>query len=204
MSQSYSFFHNVVSSSWILPVALPLAGRYNNETNTKTSSPPHRQTKTLPYRDQCKKDDITMRISKISKLIFLLPLCLLAYGGGGCTFCSAFAPIVIPQRKLFSSSSSYLPAEKSKNKLLPGLETLQTKASEFAASSLNELSGGSNKLATTTRPPLKASPPAPFDPTNPEALIAITKSFIATDFGIQSSQVRIDEIFCLVSSNFHI
>eukprot|EP00571_Detonula_confervacea_P017554 CAMPEP_0172311632 /NCGR_PEP_ID=MMETSP1058-20130122/15347_1 /TAXON_ID=83371 /ORGANISM="Detonula confervacea, Strain CCMP 353" /LENGTH=1057 /DNA_ID=CAMNT_0013024889 /DNA_START=145 /DNA_END=3314 /DNA_ORIENTATION=+ len=39
------------------------------------------------------------------------------------------------------------------------------------------------------RPPLKPSPPPPFDPTNPEALISITKSFLATDFGILSSQV---------------
>ncbi|KAL7535311.1 hypothetical protein ACHAXR_006412 [Thalassiosira sp. AJA248-18] len=38
-------------------------------------------------------------------------------------------------------------------------------------------------------PPLTPSPPPPFDPTNPEALISITKSFIATDFGIQSSQL---------------
>lgn len=37
--------------------------------------------------------------------------------------------------------------------------------------------------------PSPPSPPPPFDPTNPKTLIAITKSFIATDFGIQSSQL---------------
>lgn len=42
--------------------------------------------------------------------------------------------------------------------------------------------GGTNKLTPT--------PPLPFDPTNPEALISITKAFIASDFGIQSSQLR--------------
>ncbi|KAL7519157.1 hypothetical protein ACHAWX_003950 [Stephanocyclus meneghinianus] len=42
---------------------------------------------------------------------------------------------------------------------------------------------------TSNKVPSPPTPP-PFDPTNPEALIAITKSFIATDFGIQTSQLQ--------------
>lgn len=38
--------------------------------------------------------------------------------------------------------------------------------------------------------PRKPSPPAPFDPTSPEALIAVTKSFVSTDFGVQTSGLR--------------
>jgi len=135
--------------------------------------------------------------------------------GGGGSSClvsvSAFAPpIVTPaQGRQFSSSLPTLHAEQQPNNaLLSDLKNLQSKASDFVANSFNdeatsttsmtmkdELSGmntssRSTLLSKRTAPPLKVTPPPPFDPTNPEALIAITKSFIATDFGIQTSQVR--------------
>lgn len=55
------------------------------------------------------------------------------------------------------------------------------------ATKLSKL-GGDDDL-TPPSSPFRPSPPPPFDPTDPEALISVTKSFIATDFGIQSSQL---------------
>eukprot|EP00956_Cyclotella_meneghiniana_P028535 scaffold66649_cov36-Cyclotella_meneghiniana.AAC.4 len=63
---------------------------------------------------------------------------------------------------------------------LSDIDKLKTALSTSSFSSLDN----NNKLLQPTPPS-----PLPFDPTNPEALIAITKSFIATDFGIQSSQL---------------
>ena len=52
-----------------------------------------------------------------------------------------------------------------------------------AAASTERTPPRKNKLIPTP-------PPLIFDPTNPKAMIAIAKAFIATDFGIQEAQVR--------------
>lgn len=62
---------------------------------------------------------------------------------------------------------------------------------QFALANISDLPSA---LPTPIKPkpptsPTPPSPPPPFDPSNPEALIATTKSFIATDFGIQTLQV---------------
>ncbi len=66
----------------------------------------------------------------------------------------------------------------------------------------NELMAADTTTSTKERPAappkqkklIPTPPPLVFDPANPKAMIAIVKSFIATDFGIQASgaaQVRI-------------
>ena len=56
-------------------------------------------------------------------------------------------------------------------------------AAAAAASTEERTPPQKNKLTPTP-------PPLIFDPTNPKAMIAIAKAFIATDFGIQEAQVR--------------
>ena len=56
-------------------------------------------------------------------------------------------------------------------------------AAAAAASTEERTPPKKNKLTPTP-------PPLIFDPTNPKAMIAIAKAFIATDFGIQEAQVR--------------
>jgi hypothetical protein len=156
---------------------------------------------------------ITMRVILSASLAAAAAYYRGGDGGGGSSCLvsvSAFAPpIVTPtQGRQFSSSLPTLYAEQQPNNaLLSDLKNLQSKSSDFVANSFNdeatsttsmtmkdELSGmntsSSTLLSKRTASPLKVTPPPPFDPTNPDALIAITKSFIATDFGIQTSQVR--------------
>eukprot|EP00804_Cyclotella_cryptica_P002764 CCRYP_021221-RA/>CCRYP_021221-RA protein AED:0.08 eAED:0.08 QI:191/1/1/1/0.66/0.5/4/275/1069 len=93
---------------------------------------------------------------------------------------AAFVPTAPSLTKHNSYCSQRLMAFKTGN----ALTNLQDALPDLNIDKLNPLSSSptSNKIPSPPTPP-------PFDPTNPEALIAITKSFISTDFGIQTSQL---------------
>ena len=95
--------------------------------------------------------------------------------------------------------------------------TATAMAEELKGINTSSSSEGNNKLMaadTTSTEEERPLPPAPpkqkkliptppplvFDPANPKAMIAIVKSFIATDFGIQAgaAQVRIFIHMCLM------
>lgn len=144
-------------------------------------------------------------------LVFFLSAFLAVNIGSGNRCISAFAPIITPLQ--FSSSQLRLHAE-ANNALLSDLKDMQSKesSSDFVADKYNdeatlaemtaiadELGGGSSSklvAASTTETLLKKATPPLFDPTDPDAWIAVTKSFIATDFGIPTSQVSTTN-FCL-------
>ena len=86
-------------------------------------------------------------------------------------------------------------------------------AGSMASAAVEELkninSGGEKLMAASAEitPPKKKlipkPPPLVFDPLNPKAMVAIVKSFIATDFGIQKSTSPLlsDKNFIWVSGN---
>jgi len=93
-------------------------------------------------------------------------------------------PVIISSSSSSSSSSSRI--RSSPSHLFQSLPTID--------SMKDQLSNLSDKLTSSTNDPSLPNdtlppPTPPFDVNDPEALIAITKSFIATDFGIQSMQL---------------
>lgn len=122
---------------------------------------------------------------------------LLTYsGGGGCiSICHAafvasplnIAPHYHEQKQYFRHLPRLLKLNAEQPNGNNALVNSSFNDDESTLSAAEELS--SSTLTTTTKATTKSKPPPPlpieFDPTNPEALIAITKSFIASDFGIQ-------------------
>ena len=125
---------------------------------------------------------------------------LLAYSGsgGGCCIFICHGAFVAPPRNIAPHSKQLLPTprllklnaeEPNSNNALDELQPTKASTNDLIVnSSFNDdaatLSEAAEIAAAAEAPP---PPPLPieFDPTNPEALIAITKSFIASDFGIQ-------------------
>ena len=82
---------------------------------------------------------------------------------------------------------------------IASLQNFQSSSSNNSQSTNSAAAGSkiSSALAASSSQPTPSSslsitqpPPPPFNPTDPETLISITKSFIATDFGIQTDQVQ--------------
>ena len=95
------------------------------------------------------------------------------------------AVVVVPLAIVICSThAAFIPSS------INAIQTTTIKSSSLYMEKLDSVKDTLANLSKQTKPaPLTPSPPPPFDPTNPEALISITKSFIATDFGIQSSQL---------------
>mmetsp|Transcript_27894 Transcript_27894/g.50923 ORF Transcript_27894/g.50923 Transcript_27894/m.50923 type:complete len:1217 (+) Transcript_27894:121-3771(+) len=120
------------------------------------------------------------------------------------------ASLLIPTILLVgSSNAAFLPGRSTAN---IGIDSISSSSSSRSSSQLfqtlptidsmkDQLSTLSDKLTSTSTASSSSSssssspnnnnewPSPPFDVNDPEALIAITKSFIATDFGIQSVQL---------------
>ena len=169
---------------------------------------------------------------------FLLAVSVVYIGssGDGGYYCEAFAPIISPRH--FSSAQLQLHAEhQPNNALLSDLKALQseespkkqavvsssdyfvadayndddeTSAGSMAAMAeeLKEVMAASAEISPPKKKLIPKPPPLVFDPSNPKAMVAIVKSFIATDFGIQkttssssSSSLLSDTNFIWVSGN---
>ena len=158
-------------------------------------------------------------------------------GNDGKSYCLAFAPIINTRQQFSSSHLRLHAEQPNDallsdlKEMQPKKEA--SKVPYFVADAFNhdkageitaftdDMSGGSKLMAEredavkTPSPPQIPPPktvtpkvtPPPFDPTNPGAWIAVTKSFLATDFGIQTSDDQKSEIMksypsSLLSENF--
>lgn len=175
----------------------------------------------LMMRRCIKKNDTMMMMTTMRMVSFLLLAVSVVYigssDGGYC--CEAFSPIT--SRHFSSSRLQLHAEQQPNNALLSDLKALQSEegskqvvsssdyfvadaynVDETASAAVEELkninnSGGEKLMAASAEitPPKKKlipkPPPLVFDPLNPKAMVAIVKSFIATDFGIQTtSKVR--------------
>lgn len=161
----------------------------------------------------------TMRM--VSFLLLAVSVVYIGSSDGGYSSCEAFAPPIITPRHFSSSRLQLHAEQQPNNALLSDLKALQSEegskqvvsssdyfvadaynVDETASAAVEELkninnSGGEKLMAASAEitPPKKKlipkPPPLVFDPLNPKAMVAIVKSFIATDFGIQTtSKVR--------------
>ena len=164
------------------------------------------------------EEQTTMRVAVVFFLSTSLAAYIGSSDGSG--YCEAFAPIITPRQFSSPRSRLQLHAEQPNSALLSDLKALQAKESTkkvsssdyFVADAYNDEtsegsmaamaeelkdinSGGKLMAASAEITPQKKlipkPPPLVFDPSNPKAMIAIAKAFIAADFGIQTtSEVR--------------